>query len=409
MKKLFFYGNTVAFILCIIACQTTDSKKLAGSKKKSDTDSVAVKLELVTTAIETPVELNVSPDNTHRIFVTDNQGKVWILKNDSLLSTPFLNIKRKTGQQDKKPEAGAIFSVAFHPLFATNGKFFVAYSTPPTIQQKKYKLVISEFTASKSDNNFADPETEHLVIELEGNNIQNNGAQIAFGPDGFLYISIGDDKLGDSTYIYHAQDLNLLNGKLLRIDVNRHPYAIPADNPFVAMKNTRPEIWAYGFRKMWRFSFDPSSHQLFGADVGEKMEEEIDIVQKGANYGWPFKEGNSTFEKCDSNNKSTFISPINTYNRKEGICIIGGSFYYGKEVPLLKDKYVFADFGGSMFTLMKNATGTWIRQPLKIVNKPADPFLICGCNIDENNEIYVMGILNTKTGPKGAVYKIIKG
>ena len=194
---------------------------------------------------------------------------------------------------------------------------------------------------------------------------------------------------------------------MLRIDVNKKPYTIPADNPFVGIKNARPEIWAYGFRKLWRYSFDPATHQIIGGDVGENREEEVDIVKKGTNYGWPVKEGDSSFEKSDSNNKSSYTSPINTYNHKVGICIIGGSFYYGKEIPLLKNKYVFGDYNGSMFALMKNAQGTWIRQPLKILNKPADPFLICGCNVGKNNELFVMGFLTTKTGLKGAVYKIV--
>ena len=200
----------------------------------------------------------------------------------------------------------------------------------------------------------------------------------------------------------------MLNGKLLRIDVNKLPYTIPPDNPFVGVKNGRPEIWAYGFRKLWRYEFDPVTHQIFGGDVGENKEEEIDIVKKGANYGWPAMEGDSIFQKTAVENKSAYTRPVSTYTRSVGICIIGGGYYYGNEIPALKNKYVFGDFNGSMFALAKSAQDNWIIQPLKIFNKPADPFLICGCNVDENNDLFVMGILNGKTGTKGAVYKIVK-
>ena len=407
MKGLHFCFITLVSIIFLAACNNPGKKGLPGKNKMADTDSIGVKYELVTDAIKAPVELNLSPDNTHRMFITDNSGKVWILKNDSLLAKPFLNIYDKLGHQDKNSLVGTLFSVAFHPQFSTNNKFYVCYNAPTKIHTNTCKLVVSEFKVSKTNPDLADLASEHRVFELEGHNIQNNGAQIAFGPDSYLYISIGDDKAGDSTYKYHAQDLGFLHGKLLRIDVNKKPYTIPADNPFVGIKNARPEIWAYGFRKLWRYSFDPATHQIIGGDVGENREEEVDIVKKGTNYGWPVKEGDSSFEKSDSNNKSSYTSPINTYNHKVGICIIGGSFYYGKEIPLLKNKYVFGDYNGSMFALMKNAQGTWIRQPLKILNKPADPFLICGCNVGKNNELFVMGFLTTKTGLKGAVYKIV--
>ncbi|MEP7377913.1 MAG: PQQ-dependent sugar dehydrogenase, partial [Chitinophagaceae bacterium] len=129
---------------------------------------------------------------------------------------------------------------------------------------------------------------------------------------------------------------------------------------------------------------------------------------KGGNYGWPSMEGDSVYEKSASMNSNAFTSPIITYTHKDGICIIGGVFYHGDELPALRNKYVFADFNGNMFSLLKNGQGHWIRQPLKITGKPGDPFMIFGCNADENSELYVMGILNTKNGAKGAIYKIMK-
>jgi glucose/arabinose dehydrogenase len=390
-----------------VACNTTKKKPVAKTNATA-TDSITVKLELITNAADLPVELKSSPDSTHRIFITDNRGKILILEKDSVLPKPFFNIYDKLGNQDKNSSIGAVFSFAFHPQFSTNGKFYVCYNSPTKIHGNTCKMVVSEFTRSKSDPDVADLRSERSVLELEGKNVQTNGAQISFGPDGFLYISIGDDKGSDSAYQYHAQDLGFLNGKLLRIDVNHLPYTIPRDNPFVGVKNARPEIWAYGFRKLWHYEFDPVTHQLVGGDVGEDKDEEVDIVKKGANYGWPVMEGDSVFQKAAVKNKSAYTAPVSTYAHNEGICIIGGAYYYGNEITGLKNKYVFGDFNGSMFALAKNAHGEWIRQPLKIFNKPADPFLICGCNIDDKNNLFVMGILNGKSGAKGAVYKIVR-
>ena len=408
MRRQLFDVIALLCITCLVACNTADKKRLAAKNKETATDSIEVKLELVNNTVDIPVELKTSPDTTHRMFLTDNKGKIRILKKDSLLVKPFLNIYDKLGPQDKNSLIGTVFSFAFHPQFATNGKFYVCYNSPSKIHGNTCKMVVSEFKTSKSDPNVANLKSERNVIEVEGKNIQNNGAQILFGPDGYLYISIGDDKGGDNSYKYHAQDLSLLNGKLLRIDVNKLPYTVPPDNPFVGVKKARPEIWAYGFRKLWHYEFDPVTHQMFGGDVGEDKEEEIDIVKKGANYGWPVMEGDSIFQKTTSENKSAYTAPVSTYTHNVGICIIGGGHYYGNDIPPLKNKYVFGDFNGSMFALMKNAQGNWIREPLKIFNKPADPLLICGCNVDENNDLFVMGILQGKTGTKGAVYRIVK-
>ena len=389
----------------ISACTSVGQKNQL-ENNNATADSGSVKLQLFTDAIHIPVQMDVSPDNTHRLFFTDLSGKIWIWKNDSLQPKPFLDITNKLEQKDTSASVRGLFSMAFHPQFALNKKFYVCYNAPTTIPGNICKLVVSQFTANKGDTGVADESSEHRVFELEGKYVQELASQIAFGPDGYLYISIGDH--GDTTYKNVAQDMNIFSGKLLRIDVNKTPYAIPADNPFVGKKNTRPEIWASGFRRLWHFSFDPQTHQLFGGDVGEAKQEEIDIIEKGGNYGWPVKEGDSIHDSKMKINNALYTAPINTYTHKDGICIIGGSFYYGHAIPLLKNKYVFADFNGALFTLAKNEQGTSIRQSLKILNKPADPFLICSLNMDENNEPYVMGLLNTKTGYKGVVYKIVK-
>ncbi len=410
MKYRYFFFCYLFAIIFLSACHSTATKSVAAKAAKVSDDSILVKYQVVTYGVGIPIELNAPPGDSGRVFITDNQGKIWIFKNDSLTSKPFFNIYDKIPKQAKNPLSGMIFSAAFHPQYATNHRFYVCYNAPSGLHTHNSNLIVSEFTADKNNPNLADLKSEHRVIEFKGSTIEDNGAQIAFGPDGYLYISVGDENAGDTTYHYMAQNLNYFNGKLLRIDVNKLPYAIPPDNPFVKVKNARPEIYAYGFRKLWRFSFDPLTHQIFGGDVGESREEEIDIVTKGSDYGWSVMEGDSSFGKNNSDSKTVFTSPIFTYTHKTGICVIGGGFYYGNEIPLLKNKYVFADWDGGVFALTKNKEGKWERQTLKILNKPQDPFFICGCSVDANNRLFVMGyITNKKNEQKGVIYKIAKG
>lgn len=395
-----------ASLIFMTACNSTDEKKPAENDTTTTTGPDSVKLQLVTMAINAPAEMNAVPDNSHRLFFTDLGGKILILKNDSVSPKPFLDISNRLEQKDTSLERRALFGMAFHPQFAANGKFYLCYNAPTSIKENICKLVVSEFTADKNDAAVADTSSERRVFELEGKDAYELSAEIAFGPDGYLYISIADQ--GNAAHKFVAQDMNELGGKLLRIDVDKTPYAIPADNPYVGMKDKRPEIWASGFRRLWRFSFDKRTKQLFGGDVGQEKQEEIDIIQKGANYGWPVKEGDSVFNNKLASTNTVYTAPINAYPHSVGVCAIGGNFYYGTAIPSLKNKYVFADFNGSMFTLTQNAQHVWLRQPIKILNKPADPFLISSCDIDENNEPYVMGFLNTKDGFKGVVYKMVK-
>ena len=148
--------------------------------------------------------------------------------------------------------------------------------------------------------------------------------------------------------------------------------------------------------------------ELFAGDVGEAKDEEVDIIKKGGNYGWPVMEGDSMYADKKIVSNAVYSPPINTYTHEDGICVIGGDFFYGDAVPLLKNKYVFADFNGNLFALAKNKQEAWTRQPLKVLNKPADPFLVFGFNTVENNELYVMGILNKEKGEEGVIYKIVQ-
>tara|TARA_R110002051_G_scaffold4683_4_gene25983 strand:- start:19263 stop:20483 length:1221 start_codon:yes stop_codon:yes gene_type:complete len=398
----------LTLVLVFLSCNQAKKKPSTQNNVKASNIN-SIRLELLTDALNTPIQMSIPDDDTHRKFLTNRGGQIWILENKTVLPIPFLQLN--TAQDSlglEGPEGiGTINGMAFHPEFSTNHKFYVCYNAAPSIVNDPVKLVISEFLAYNENPNLANKESEIRVLEVEGDQISHNGGEIAFGPDGFLYISIGDDAMDDENYVHHAQDLNHFYGKILRINVNTLPYSIPSDNPFVGISDAKPEIWAYGLRKMWRYTFDPKSKQLFGADVGEGQQEEINIVTKGANLGWPYMEGESVYMEDNSIDKSGFKPPINTYSHEDGICIIGGDFYYGKENPNLQNKLVFGDFKGSIFSLSQETNGKWTRELLEIENKPKDVFLICGFDTDEDNELYVMGFSNTDVGPKGAVYKIM--
>ena len=403
--KVFLQLVTSCIIISICACNSTPG---AVSTTATIPDTVSVKLELVSDSLIMPIETNIVAGQTDRLFITDYLGTIRIMKKDSLLPTPFLNLGSKRNIKNPESPVGTICSMAFHPAFASNGKFYVCYNAATTVAGHPGKLMVASFQVSSSNKDIADPASEKTVLELEGKNIVANSAHIAFGPDGFLYISIGEDGISDSNYVYHGQDLDRLNGKILRVDVDKQPYAIPVDNPFVSVKGARPEIWAYGIRKMWSFCFDPITKKLIGGDVGEQLEEELDIVEKGGNYGWPVKEGDAYFMKKDSPMTVVNIPPIHSYTRVIGICVIGGNFYEGKKLSSLVNQYVFSDFNGSVYSLQENA-GQWSRESIKIVNRPVHPFFICGNGRDSNNEILVMGYLVIDGKNKGVVYWLVKG
>ena len=241
--KFSFKTSCIAFVAAILffslaSCNLNSSKdkETADAPLVADT-SQSVQLQLVTNAINFPVEMEAAPDNTHRLFIADLNGKIMVLKNGTLLPQPFLDIKSKLEQKDTSGEVRAMFGFTFHPQFASNKKFYVCYNAPALIDTNSCTLVVSEFTVSAENADSAILSSEHRILEIQGHGVDHDACQIAFGPDGYLYVSIGDNHTPLNER--KGQDLNSLLGKVLRIDVNKTPYAIPADNPFVGVKNTR--------------------------------------------------------------------------------------------------------------------------------------------------------------------------
>lgn len=310
----------------LLAC-TEDSKSIP---QASD-----LKLELIDDSLQNPVDL-VSPPDDARLFVLEQVGRVRVIEKDKLREKPFLDLVSKIASGGER----GLLGMAFHPQYQKNGRFFVHYS------DLRGDTQISEFVAS-SDPNLANAQSERSLLQVKQPFSNHNGGQIAFGPDGFLYISLGDGGAGGDPY-NNGQNLGSLLGKILRIDVDgeQKPYGIPADNPFVKNKNARPEIWAYGIRNAWKFSFDRKTQEMYIADVGQNAWEEIDIGVKGGNFGWNKIEGDGhCFPKIQSRcDQSGFVAPIYEYPHPDGYSVTGGFVYRGKKIPKYQGVYFFADY-----------------------------------------------------------------
>ena len=304
--------------------------------------------------IDKPITLVVAPDGSGRQFLVQQRGLVVILPKDesSAEAKVFLDL---TGigmeAKDGKFEEGLV-GFAFHPKFKENGKFYVAHSA-----QDLKRTVYAEYHVSKDNPDKADP-TERVLLEVPAPYWNHHSGNLAFGPDGFLYIALGDGggKPGGDP-LRHAQNPFVLNAKILRIDVDRtqgsRAYGIPADNPFVGQEAKREEIFALGMRNPWGMSFDAEG-TLWLADVGQELFEEINFIVKGGNYGWSFREGSVNYPgRLDAPPEgTTFVDPIFAYDHTQGISITGGFVYRGTQLPALVGSYIYGDWGyGSIWAL----------------------------------------------------------
>ncbi len=294
-----------------------------------------------------PILLTHAGDGSGRIFVPTQQGVIHVFPNDEQAkkTSVFLDLQdRVTFNNFTQDEE--FLGLAFHPNFKKNGEFFVFYTT----KQARRTNVVSRFKVSKDDPTRGDPNSEEELLRFTKADWYHNGGTLCFGPDGYLYITTGDGgQQGDPHD--NGQNLKSLLAKVLRIDVDRKQegknYAIPKDNPFVGQPEARPEIWAYGTRMIWRMAFDHKTGQLWAADVGQDLYEEIDLITKGGNYGWNRREGLHPFGPKGRGPGKEFIDPIWEYRHDMGVCIIGGSVYRGPRLPQLQGYYVYSDYTNS--------------------------------------------------------------
>lgn len=296
-----------------------------------------------------PVLLTNAGDGSNRIFVCQQPGKIFVFPNKPDVEEPdlFLEWEAKTIYKDEMFEEG-ILGLAFHPKFKTNGEFFMYYTEVPHVS------VISRFKVSKSDPNKADPASEEQILRIPQPYWNHNGGTICFGPDGYLYIGLGDGGSANDPH-KNGQNPKTVLGKILRIDVDHKDagknYAIPKDNPWVGQADAAPEAYAMGIRNSWRISFDRKTGTLWQADVGQDLWEEINIITKGGNYGWSLREGMHKF-KDGADARPDLIEPIWEYHHTIGKSITGGVVYRGKKVPELEGCYLYGDFvSGKLWAL----------------------------------------------------------
>ena len=310
-----------------------------------------IRLSPIVTGFERPTSVTHAGDGSGRLFVTEIKGRVLIVENGQINPEPFLDISDLV---DSTPatEKG-LFALAFHPDYPNNRRLFVTYSDASSPE-----TILAEYRVDESDPKRAMPEGRILLtIPQYGDNRVHKGGQLMFGPDGYLYLAAGDGQNMDL-----AQDLTTLTGTISRIDVDQaDSYSVPSDNPFFSREGARPEIWAYGFRNPWRFSFDACTGRLFVGDVGPNDYEEINIVEPGGNYGWPIVSGESCFrtEPCAP---ERFATPMHSLGHiaidpEGGNAVIGGFVYRGAEYPSLAGRYIFADFTTGAFWSATETTG----------------------------------------------------
>jgi len=414
-------------------------------------EDVSVSVEQVAEGLIAPLALKAAPAVIGRLFVADQAGMIWMISADGqLLPEPFLDIRDRMVQLTEEVPGGVdergLLGLAFHPQFAENGRFYVYYSAPLRAGGPggwDHTSHVSEFTVSADNPNQANPGSERILMQVDQPEFNHNAGQIEFGPDGFLYIPLGDgggandmdifpptpgtnqqpitptlELPGHTPDIGNGQDISNILGSILRIDVDGgDPYGIPADNPFAGTEGVPPETFAYGFRNPFHISFDRMGDgSLYVSDAGQELFEEVSIVQAGGNYGWVIWEGAHCFNRdaphqppadcADTGpNGEPLIPPIIEIDHSTGVVIVGGYVYHGATNPDLQGKYVFATFttapthpGGGLFVAEAgDGQGLWLVNEIQVTNGDEGrvPGFIRALGEDANGELYVL----TSTNP----------
>ena len=329
-----------------------------------------------------PVFLDHASDGSDRVFVVEQRGVISVFPNDNNIAAAeiFLDISERV---NNGPNEAGLLSVAFHPRYESNGLFYIYYNHGNLFSR------IAEFRVS-ADPNRADAASERVLLDIEQPAGNHNGGQIAFGPDGMLYIGLGDGGASNDRY-QNGQDPTTLLATILRIDPNTQSgnlaYGIPTDNPFVGNNDGwRAEIWAWGLRNPWRFSFDRLTGDLWTGDVGQGEREEIDLIEKGGNYGWNTMEGFECFRPVTDCNMDGLVLPVIEYSHAEGRSVTGGYVYRGRRTAQLTGAYIYGDFETSLVWGLRYENGAVTENTL-LAKAPGG---IASFGEDQAGEVYIL-------------------
>ena len=380
----------VAYILIIIFTFST----LCLAANSDENKQYKLKNAFKNLSFDNPVDLQHAGDGTNRIFVVSQKGLIYVFKNNPSVKSAkiFLDIRNKV----KYGTELGLLGLAFHPDYKNNGYFYVNYTASDPLRS-----VIGRYSVRSKNRNVANKKSELILFQTNQPYSNHNGGQLAFGPDDYLYIALGDGG-SDGDPHNNGQSKSSFLGKILRIDVNctsgNKNYCIPPENPFAGnSQGYKEEIYAYGLRNPWRFSFDPVTGWMWAGDVGQNSWEEIDIIEKGKNYGWRIMEGNHCYNPSSDCDTSGLTLPIWEYGHDDnGNCsITGGYMYRGSQFPELYGKYIYGDYcSGSVWTLSYDGTNTATNKLLLTADIEISSF-----GIDRDNEMYICDL-------NGKVYKL---
>ena len=361
-----------------------------------------------------PVQLVARPDRSDVLYVVEQFGRIRTVDGSNLESAESQLVLEITDRVNARSNEEGLLALAFHPNFKQNNELYIYYTAV-----KPRRAVLSRFSMDESRTLIL-PDSEEVILEVEEPYWNHNGGDIVFGPDGMLYLSIGDGGAANDPHGY-GQDLSTLLAKIIRIDVSKTEadlaYAIPPDNPFVGQADARGEIWAYGLRNVWRMSFDPVTGDLWAGDVGQNKWEEIDIIVRGGNYGWNLREGAHDFAKPRRGRRTAskneedveevgdggMIDPVAEYDHRAGLSVTGGFVYRGKEFPALDGVYLYADYAfGTVWGIRKN--GDAVNDPKVLMKKPGS--LLSSFGQANDGTLYVTSFEQSEQGP-GAIWKVV--
>ena len=352
----------------------------SGDDPSGPASGTGARLQEIVTGLSAPLYLTAPPADAARLFIVEKTGAIRIIKGGVLLTDPFIDLSSRISNGGEQ----GLLGLAFYPDYATTGLFVVHFTDPAG------NTTLSRFQVS-SNPDVADLASELVILTANQPFANHNGGQVAFGPDGFLYLALGDGG-GSGDPDNRGQDLSDLLGSILRIDVrSTEPYTVPADNPFV--QSAAPEVWSYGLRNPWRFSFDRATGDMYVADVGEGLWEEINVstavagAGKGVNYGWNIMEGTHCFgqSSCD---QTGLTLPVFEYSHQEGCSVTGGYVYRGTAIPALQGHYFYGDFCAGWVRSLRHAGGV-------VTDRTEWPSLTPGGSVlsfgeDAAGELYVL-------------------